>query len=59
MKRIVRRRLWKLKENVIRERRVEELIDANAQGLRKSFNDGLLKACDKLSGEKVGQTEWR
>ena len=36
MKRVVRRRLWKLKEDVIRERyerRVEELIDVNAQDL--------------------------
>ena len=45
------------------ERRVEELVDANAQDLWKSFKDGLLKACDELCGKKLvrqdgGNTRW-
>ena len=44
MKRVVRRRLQKLKEDMIRERnemRGEELVDVNAQDLWKPFKDEL------------------
>ena len=66
MKGVVRRRLWKFKEDIIRERyerRVLELVDVNAQNLWKSFKDGFLKACDKLCGKKLvrqdgGNTWW-
>ena len=56
MKQVVKRRLWKLKEDVIRERyerRVEELVDVNAQDLWKFFKDGLLKASDDMCGKKL------
>ena len=39
--------------------RGEELVDVNAQDLRKSFKDGLLKACNELCEKKVGQAGWR
>ena len=54
-----------MKEDVIREKyekRVEELVDGNAQDLLKSIKDGLLKACDKLCGKKFlrwdGDNTW-
>ena len=55
-----------MKEDATRERYerwMEELVDANAQDLRKSFKDGLLKACNELCGKKLvrqdgGNTWW-
>ena len=50
MKRVVRKRLWKLKEDVIRERyerRVQKLVHVNAHDLWKSF-----------AWEQVGQAGW-
>ena len=64
--RIVRRKIWKLKEKDIQkkfEKRVEELVNIEASDLWSSFKDGLLKACDELCGKKIvrrnrGDTWW-
>ena len=53
--RIIRRKIWKLNENrtkVTFEKRVKELISTDAPDLWKTFKDGALKACDKVSGKK-------
>ena len=54
-KRIIRRKIWKLNENQTRvrfEKRVKELVSTNAPDLRKTFRDGVLKACDELCRKK-------
>ena len=51
LKRVVRRRkVWKLKKMRVsfEKKRVEELINAEAPDLWRSFKDGILKACDEL-----------
>ena len=63
---IMRRRLWKLKENDVKrnfENRMRELVNMEAQDLWKSFKDGALKACDELCGKVLsrrdgGDTWW-
>ena len=53
--RIIRKKIWKLNENRTRvrfEKRVKELVSADAPDLRKTFKDGVLKTCDEVCGKK-------
>ena len=56
----VRWRVWKLKEKEIKEefeRRVVELVDAEAVDLWESYKNGVLKACDDLCGKTKGRRD--
>ena len=58
--RIIRRKIWKLKENQTRvrfEKRVKELVSTDAPDLWKTFKDGVLKACDELCGKKKSRRD--
>ena len=63
---IIIRKIWKLNENRTRvrfEKRVKELVNADAPDLWKTFKDGVLKACDELCGKKKSRRDqgdmWR
>ena len=56
----VRWRIWKLQEKEIEEefeRRVVELVDAEAVDLWESYKNGVLKACDDLCGKTKGRRD--
>ena len=56
----VRWRVWKLQEKEIKEefeRRVVELVDAEAVDLWESYKNGVLKACDDLCGKTKGRRD--
>ena len=56
----VRWRVWKLQEKDIKEefeRRVVELVDAEAVDLLESYKNGVLKACDDLCGKTKGRRD--
>ena len=56
----VRWRVWKLQEKEIKEefqRRVVELVDAEAVDFRESYKNGVLKACDDLCGKTKGRRD--
>ena len=56
----VRWRVWKLQEKEIKEefeRRVVELVDAEAVDLWESCKNGVLKACDDLCGKTKGRRD--
>ena len=56
----VRWRVWKLREKEIKEefeRRVLELVDAEAVDLWESYKNGVLKACDDLCGKTKGRRD--
>ena len=58
--RIIRRKIWKLNENRTRvrfEKRVKELVNADAPDLWKTFKDGVLKACDEVCGTKKSRRD--
>ena len=58
--RIIRRKIWKLNENRTRvrfEKRVKELVNADAPDLWKTFKDGVLKACDEVCGKKKSRRD--
>ncbi|XP_068739418.1 uncharacterized protein [Montipora capricornis] len=57
---IERRKVWKLKEDNTRsrfERRVGELVSADAPDLWECFKEGVLKACDEVCGKKKGRRD--
>ena len=54
----VRWRVWKLKEKEVKEefeQRVVGLVDTEAVDLWGSYENGVLKACDKLCGKTKGR----
>ena len=56
----VRWRVWELQEKEIKEefeRRVVELVDAEAVDLWESYKNGVLKACDDLCGKTKGRRD--
>ena len=60
MQRIIRRKIWKLNENRTRirfDKRVKELVSADAPDLWKTFKDSVLKACNKVCGKKKSRRD--
>ena len=56
----VRWRVWKLQEKEIKEefeRRIVELVDAEAVDLWESYKNGILKTCDDLCGKTKGRRD--
>ena len=54
----MRWRVWKLQKKEIKkkfERRVVELVDAEAVDLWESYKNGVLKACNDLCGKTKGR----
>ena len=48
--------MWKLKDSETRRRwkeRVTELVNIEAEDLWKSFENGVLQACDEVCGKKA------
>ena len=59
---IERRKVWKLKKDDTRvsfEGRVGELVSTDEMDLWKCFKEGMLKACDEVSGKKKGRRDQR
>ena len=53
-----RRKVWKLKENNMKTRfqeRVMELVDVDAPNLWNTFKNSMLQACDEVCGKKKGR----
>ena len=51
--RIIRRRVWKLKENNMKAKfqdRVKELINVDAPNLWNTFKNSMLQVCDEVCG---------
>ena len=58
--RIIRRKIWKLNENRTRVKfikRVKELVNTDAPDVRKTFKNGVLKACDEVCGKKKSRRD--
>ena len=56
----MRWRVWKLKENEIKEefeQRVMELLDTEAVDLWESYKNGVLMACDESCGKTKGRRD--
>ena len=55
---IIRRRVWKLKENNIKtkfQEKVKKLVDVDAPNLWNTFKNSMLQACDEVCGKKKGR----